>query len=137
MALFLQRIVVAGPRPTTDEAKLCTCTVDLRWGRDARYNHPRHMRFPLKGHQPYLNPHRMQAAVDAIDAFAAQRNMSDRMLVHCENGVNRTGSVLIAWMCRHGLTFGDAVHHFRELRGKAPRAKLLVWLQKNLLHINP
>ena len=137
VALFLNRTLVTGPRPTTDEASAFTCTLDLRWGRRTWYDHPQHMRFPLKGHQPYLNPHRVRAAVDAMDAFVARRNPLDRMLIHCENGINRTGSVVVAWLCRNGAPFDDAVGHFRKISGHTPRTKLLVWLRRHLNFINP
>ena len=130
--LFARGVVAGGPRPDTATAAAFECTMDLRWGRrPSPYEHPRHLRFPLKGHQPYVNPYRLRHAVDTIDAFVREAR-GGRMLVHCENGINRTGVVLIAWLCRRGVPFEDATRAVEASLGARPREAILRWLRSIL-----
>jgi hypothetical protein len=124
--------VVPGPGPrNTGEAGRYARTLDLRRGRSC-YEHPDHVRVPLRGHVPWLNHHAVHAAVREIDRFLEGRRPGERLLVHCEHGVNRTGGVVAAWLCSHGACARESLDLFEEVRGARPRDDIVAWVRKNV-----
>ena len=123
-------VPAAGPESDA-EASRFAATLDLRWGRRPHYRHRGRVAVPLRGHGTTLHPRGLRRAVAALDRLVQRGRFP--ILVHCANGQNRTGCVLIAWMVSRGATFDAAAAAFAAARdGLLPRPALLAWLRRHV-----
>jgi hypothetical protein len=75
-----------------------------------------HLRFPIKDWSvPPVDL--LNRALDALDGALAR---GETALVHCKAGVGRTGTVVGAYLVRHGLTGADALDRIAALRATIP-----------------
>ena len=67
---------------------------------------------------------------DALDVIARSRSRGDGVLVHCQQGVSRSASVVIAFCMReHGMDLREALQHVHQRRWVRPNEGFLMQLQ--------
>ena len=80
-----------------------------RWGREAGIEF-RHV--SIKNHQPPTMIHLSKT----VGILKEGKKSGKKILVHCEAGVGRTGTVLAAYLVSTGMSSLDAIKKIRELR---------------------
>jgi atypical dual specificity phosphatase len=72
-----------------------------------------YLHFPLKDHQP-PRPEDVLRIVEAVESLVKSER---KVLIHCQAGYGRTGTVLAAYfMKKEGLSWADALAKVRSIR---------------------
>ena len=110
--------------------------VDLR----QRHVHARHtysglpaskvFNVPMVGHRDRPDWDQVRRAVHLLDTLCRCRGM--RVLLHCHNGINRTGTVYLAWCVRNGASMAAAKREWLRKRPSLPRLQILLECEKTL-----
>lgn len=82
---------------------------------------PIHCSMPIRDVSVPKNPDHLADILDTIDAALAEGH---RVYVHCWGGVGRTGTVIGAWLVRHGLDGDAALKEVQRLYDGSPKAKV-------------
>ena len=67
-------------------------------------------------HSPLTAIPSIQQLTEIIQFIESQKSQSHPVLVHCGEGIGRTGTVLAAYLVYHGMRADDAIRVVREKR---------------------